>query len=171
MNQENKSGLFAEFPEISTQQWEEIIHQDLKGADYEKKLIWNTLEGLKIRPYYRSEDQAKLKHLQTLPGQYPFVRGNREKDNNWEIRQDIDENDPQKANTTAVDALKRAFCGTAGLCGVDNNLRLTSIRFDCPIIHFFLRQCLIDVIVVQKYSPIGTSPVRNLRALSFRRVC
>ncbi|MFW5706966.1 MAG: methylmalonyl-CoA mutase family protein, partial [Bacteroidota bacterium] len=107
MNQEKKAGLFAEFPEISTQQWEEIIHKDLKGADYEKKLIWNTLEGLKIKPYYRSEDHAQLRHLQTLPGQYPFVRGNRVKENDWEIRQDIIGDDLQKANNQAVNALKR----------------------------------------------------------------
>lgn len=34
--------LFAEFPPVSTPQWEEVITKDLKGADYEKKLVWKT---------------------------------------------------------------------------------------------------------------------------------
>ena len=38
--------LFEEFPAISTQQWEEKINIDLKGADYEKKLSWKTLKDL-----------------------------------------------------------------------------------------------------------------------------
>ena len=37
--------LFHEFPPIPTQAWEEVILKDLKGADYEKRLIWKTLEG------------------------------------------------------------------------------------------------------------------------------
>ena len=43
--------LFIEFPPVSTEQWENQINTDLKGADYEKKLIFKTIEGLKIKPY------------------------------------------------------------------------------------------------------------------------
>ena len=35
--------LFTEFPPVSTEQWEEVIKADLKGADYERKLVWNCL--------------------------------------------------------------------------------------------------------------------------------
>ena len=68
--------LFSEFPPVSTQQWEEVINKDLKGADYEKRLVWKTMEGVSVRPYYRAEDLEKLKHSGTYPGQFPFVRGN-----------------------------------------------------------------------------------------------
>ena len=37
--------LFTEFPPVSTEQWEEVIKADLKGADYERKLVWKTPEG------------------------------------------------------------------------------------------------------------------------------
>jgi len=107
MDQEKTAGLFQEFPPVSTRQWEEKIHEDLKGADYEKKLIWKTIEGLKIRPYYRAEDLEKLAHMHTLPGEAPFVRGGKTRDNNWEIRQDIDTEDPEKANATALKALAK----------------------------------------------------------------
>jgi len=48
--------LKAEFPPVSTETWEQTIIADLKGADYEKKLVWKTEEGLSVRPYYRSEN-------------------------------------------------------------------------------------------------------------------
>lgn len=105
MDIKKKSGLFDEFSPISTQEWEEKIRQDLKGADYEKKLIWKTVEGLDIRPYYRSEDLTNIRHVKTLPNTYPFVRGNKVKDNNWTIRQDFDEINLVKANKQAVKAL------------------------------------------------------------------
>jgi methylmalonyl-CoA mutase len=67
--------LFQEFPPIPTQSWEEIIQKDLKGGDYDKKLVWKTLEGFPVRPYYRSEDLENLDYLKTNPGAFPFVRG------------------------------------------------------------------------------------------------
>ena len=58
MSVENK--LFQEFPPVSTEQWEEVILKDLKGADYQKKLVWRTDEGFSVRPYYRAEDLDTL---------------------------------------------------------------------------------------------------------------
>ena len=78
--------LFTDFPPVSTQQWEEQILRDLKGADYEKKLVWKTLDGFKVRPYYRQEDLKHIPYLDTLPGVEPFLRGTRE-NNDWLIRQ------------------------------------------------------------------------------------
>jgi methylmalonyl-CoA mutase len=48
--------MWEEFPPISTAEWEAVIRADLKGADYEKKLVWQTEEGITVRPYYRRED-------------------------------------------------------------------------------------------------------------------
>ncbi|HOH83828.1 MAG TPA: methylmalonyl-CoA mutase subunit beta, partial [Bacteroidales bacterium] len=99
--------LFDEFPPIDTQLWEEKIQADLKGADYEKKLIWKTIEGLKIKPYYRAEHTENLSHLQALPGEYPFVRGYRANSNVWRIREDIVVTDVAKANADALKAISR----------------------------------------------------------------
>ncbi len=48
--------LRQEFPPVSTETWEKTIIADLKGADYEKKLVWKTPEGIAVKPYYRKED-------------------------------------------------------------------------------------------------------------------
>ena len=98
--------LFTEFPEVSTQAWEEVIIKDLKGADYEKKLVWRTLEGFNVRPYYRAENLKNLKHIAYAPGQYPFVRGTK-KNNHWKIRQDFCANDVIDANKKALDVLMK----------------------------------------------------------------
>jgi methylmalonyl-CoA mutase len=78
--------LERDFPPVPTATWEAAIAKDLKGADYEKKLVWRTEEGLAIRPYYRQEALGELdEQLRTAPGAYPFVRG---EGRNWEIAQD-----------------------------------------------------------------------------------
>ena len=108
MNQDKPNKrLFSDFPPITTQEWEEKIKQDLKGADYEKKLFWNSPEGIKIKPFYRQEDLASLDYLQTLPNQYPFARGTKNKSNDWLIRQDIFVEDVQKSNKKALDILMK----------------------------------------------------------------
>ncbi len=68
--------LGEDFPPVSTAAWEAVIQKDLKGADYEKKLVWRSDEGLAVRPYYRSEALVGLEaQTDSLPGQFPFVRG------------------------------------------------------------------------------------------------
>lgn len=101
-----KNKLFEEFPPISTEQWEELILKDLKGADYEKKLVWNTIDGLKIRPYYRQENLKYLSYLQNAPGKFPFNRGNCGDHKKWDIRQDIKVENFATANEKALNAIK-----------------------------------------------------------------
>lgn len=97
-----------DFPPVSTEEWEEKIQQDLKGADYNKKLIWRTLEGFAVRPYYRAEDLKKIKHLNIYPAEFPWVRGKTDSRNSWFIRQDVDARfEVGKANQKALDILNR----------------------------------------------------------------
>jgi methylmalonyl-CoA mutase len=92
--------LLAEFPDVSTAEWEAAITKDLKGADYEKKLIWRTSEGMAVKPYYRAGDVETLEWLKTSPGEFPFLRGT-SADGGWRIRENIDIFDPAEANRAA----------------------------------------------------------------------
>tara|TARA_R110002111_G_scaffold57363_11_gene97241 strand:+ start:12880 stop:14670 length:1791 start_codon:yes stop_codon:yes gene_type:complete len=56
MNNKNKP-LFSEFPPVSTEQWMERVTADLKGADFDKKLVWKNLSGINIQPCYNSESK------------------------------------------------------------------------------------------------------------------
>jgi len=99
--------LFDGFPPVSTEQWEAVINKDLKGADYDKKLIWKTLEGFNVKPYYRSENLENLNFSDSYPGDFPFIRGNKKTDNQWNIRQDIVVKNVEEANKKALDVLNK----------------------------------------------------------------
>lgn len=103
---DSKEKLFLDFPSVSTEQWMEKVAADLKGADYEKKLVWKTNEGFKVKPFYRMEDIADMATIHALPGEYPYLRGTR-KNNNWLIRQEIRVEDPETANKKALDILSK----------------------------------------------------------------
>ena len=109
MAEKSTEKLFTEFPPVTTAEWEEVIRKDLKGADYEKKLIWKTLEGFNVRPYYRYEDIANLSTVHVNPGDFPYVRGNHQKGNSWKVRQDFEVclDKPTEANRKALDLLER----------------------------------------------------------------
>lgn len=102
-----KEKLFAEFPPVSTEQWEAEVNKDLKGADYAKRLVWETPDGFPVKPYYRREDTENLKYLSVYPDAFPYVRGNHPKGNNWRIRQDIKVDDVEAANKKALDILMK----------------------------------------------------------------
>ena len=121
--------LFTEFPPVSTEQWEEVIVKDLKGADYDKKLVWKTHEGFAVRPYYRAENLKDIKFAGSEPGQFPFVRGTK-CDNNWLTRQDycLCQVGVEEANRQALDGLNKGV-ESVGFC-IDAKKGLSEKDFD-----------------------------------------
>jgi methylmalonyl-CoA mutase len=106
---DKKEKLFSEFPPISTQEWMDKIQVDLKGADFEKKLVWKTNEGFKLKPFYRMEDLKDLKTIDSLPGEFPYLRGTKKDTNSWLVRQDIVVDDAKAANVKALDILNKGI--------------------------------------------------------------
>lgn len=120
--------LGQDFPPVPTEAWEAAIQKDLKGADYEKKLVWRTDEGIAVRPYYRSDAlQALDSQTSALPGQFPFVRGN---GSAWEIDQDgIVKDDAVRADLVLEaggDSIQQL--GIALASGVEKLVKLTETR-------------------------------------------
>ncbi len=103
---ENKEKLFDMFPGVTTEEWRAKVEADLKGADFNKKLVWRTNEGFNLQPMYRAEDIAGLKTTESLPGEYPYLRGTKD-NNNWLTRQEILSKDAKEANTVAKHVLER----------------------------------------------------------------
>ncbi len=101
-----KEKLFADFPPVSTERWMEVITADLKGADFQKRLVWRTNEGFNVNPFYRAENIEGFLSTGNLPGQFPYVRSTR-KDNVWYVRQDIDVKDYAEGNKKALSLLER----------------------------------------------------------------
>jgi len=103
----NKEKLFTEFTAPTTQEWLDKIEVDLKGADFQKRLVWRTNEGFNVQPFYRREDLAELKAVNSLPGEFPYVRGNKKDNNLWFVRQEIKAEDAKAANAKALDILNK----------------------------------------------------------------
>ena len=124
--------LFAEFPPVPTEKWEEVITADLKGADYERKLVWRTPEGFNVRPYYRAENLEGLKFLASEPGEFPYVRGTR-CDNVWRVHQSLTVKCPEAANAEALKLLDSGvdslgFSLTKGLSAAEVETLLRDIH-------------------------------------------
>ncbi|MDR1884061.1 MAG: methylmalonyl-CoA mutase small subunit [Prevotella sp.] len=109
-----KEKLFPDFPPVSTEEWMAKITADLKGADFAKKLVWRTNEGFNVNPFYRNENITGMRTADSLPGEFPYVRGAK-KDNNWYTRQDICVNDFKAANAKALDILNKGVT-SLGFC-------------------------------------------------------
>ncbi|MBC7675327.1 MAG: methylmalonyl-CoA mutase, partial [Rhodoferax sp.] len=54
--------------------WAARAKAELKGRDPDS-LIWQTLEGISVKPLYTNADLAGLDHLGGMPGAAPYTRG------------------------------------------------------------------------------------------------
>jgi len=87
--------LFNEFEPVSSKVWKQKIQSDLKGADYNDALVWNSIEGIDVKPFYHSDDQKEGSiNINT-------------KASKWNICQSIFVVDAETANIKAIDALQR----------------------------------------------------------------
>lgn len=138
---DSKEKLFSEFPPVTTQAWMDKVTADLKGADFEKKLVWKTNEGFSVKPFYRAEDLEGMKTTDSLPGKFPYVRGTKT-DNDWLVRQDIEVTDYKEANKKALEILQK---GVTSVCFImsgndlDKNKMadlLNGILLDCIELNF-----------------------------------
>lgn len=124
---EKREKLFSEFPPVSNEEWMEVVTRDLKGAPFEKKLVWRTKEGFNVQPFYRAEDIEHLPTKDVLPGQFPYVRGTKA-DNNWLVRQDISvQGDIQQLNTNIKCVMERG-ANSLGLHFVDECVNTATIQ-------------------------------------------
>ncbi len=99
--------LFEQFPPVSKKEWLDKISADLKGADFKSKSVWKTGEGFEVMPFYMQEDNENFKYIESLPGEYPYLRGNKTGNNAWKIRQDITVKDYLEANRKTVEILMK----------------------------------------------------------------
>eukprot|EP00795_Rhopilema_esculentum_P014723 gene14723-5823_t len=54
-------------------EWAEKAKKEIKGADPNEKLMWNTPEGIKVKPLYTKRDTQHAE--EETPGSFPFTRG------------------------------------------------------------------------------------------------
>ena len=87
--------LFNDFSEVSSKQWKQKIQVDLKGADYNDTLIWQTNDGIHVKPFYHSDE------FDSLP------KPSNTKATDWKICQSIFVNNASDANSKALEILTK----------------------------------------------------------------
>jgi methylmalonyl-CoA mutase len=92
--------LFEQFPPVTTKQWMDKINADLKGADFNKKMVWKTGEGFDVMPFYRKENLKSLNHIES---------GINKTGNLWLVRQNIKVGDYSDANKKALSILLKGI--------------------------------------------------------------
>lgn len=98
----SREPLFEEFPPVSKEAWEQVIREDLNGADYTEKLRWDTGEGISVLPFYRREDLSAHKPKSALAKSYSNAEPNA-----WEIRERIYAASIDEAAVQVQQALQR----------------------------------------------------------------
>ncbi|MGJ5641016.1 methylmalonyl-CoA mutase subunit beta [Formosa sp. S-31] len=88
----SKTNLFDEFQPVSAKSWKQLIQFDLKGKDYNDTLIWQSLEGINVKPFYSQEDLNSESF-------------ENEKSTPWHINEAIYVNNEKSANSKAFEAI------------------------------------------------------------------
>lgn len=106
--------LAADFEAATRDQWLALVEKVLKGADYEKKLVTRTADGIRIEPIYVRETSVPALQA-AVPGQAPYARGARAvvEGLGWEIRQRVNAADPDAANREILSELEGGSNGIA----------------------------------------------------------
>ncbi|MFB5661329.1 methylmalonyl-CoA mutase subunit beta [Alteribacillus sp. HJP-4] len=103
----------CDFPVPSEQEWWETAEKSLKGKPADKALYTETDEDITLQALYRIKDREGLPFVESLPGQYPFIRGAKATPLPWKIVQEIHEQTPQAVNTEIKKGLKKGQQGVS----------------------------------------------------------
>ena len=88
----SKSNLFQNFESLSAKAWKQKIQFELNGKDFNDQLVWNSIEGIDVKPFYHSETYSKA----------PKTQHNA---SNWKIGHSIYVNSIEKSNSHALKLL------------------------------------------------------------------
>ncbi|MFT5251234.1 MAG: methylmalonyl-CoA mutase [Flavobacteriales bacterium] len=113
------TNLFEDFDPISSKQWKQKIQFELKGADYNDTLIWNSPEDIKVKPFYDTDDFTKTFEVHTKASQF-------------KICQNIFVFDVEKSIERAMDTLARG-AESLRFTIEDNNIDIAKLLEKLPL--------------------------------------
>lgn len=122
------NNLFKDFQPVSAKQWKQKIQMDLKGADYNDTLVWQSLEGIHVRPTYHADDVKKVTSIIGHP-------------KHWNIAQHVFIDDESIANSLAINSIERGAEAIvfAAETSFDIEKTFSNFLFDSVIIYFELQ--------------------------------
>ncbi len=144
----SKTKLFENFNSTSSKAWKQKIQFELQGKDFNTHLVWNSIEGIDVKPFYHSDSFSKA----------PTIQHNA---SNWNIGHSIYVNSEEKSNIHALKCLKN------GVESLHFTLPTASISIDSLLKNidtstlsiYFEPECLSDQLIknLQTYSEKNNS--------------
>ncbi|KFB02288.1 methylmalonyl-CoA mutase [Mangrovimonas yunxiaonensis] len=89
------NALFNDFQAVSSKAWKQQIQADLKGADYNETLVWQSPEGIDVKPFYHADEFDAL------------ATPSAEKATSWNILETFYVANASTANKKALEALTK----------------------------------------------------------------
>lgn len=151
--------LFENFKTISEKEWKQKIQYDLKGKDYNEKVVWNSPEGIKVKPFYHADDLEN-------------VKVNTSQISSWSIGQSIYAGNAIMANEKALKSIQKGTEAirflipdtTIDIAVILNNIDLNVVKVYLNM--QFLSKEYIDKILVKvpqsKNVHLQIDPIGNL---------
>ena len=121
---------------ISSRQWKQQIQFELKGADYNEALIWNSPEDIKVKPFYHSDE--KIENFDILT-----------KATEFKICQNIFVHDVEKSVARALDTINRgaeSIRFTIENESVDIEKLLQKLPLETIPVYFYLNFLSVDFV-------------------------
>lgn len=94
--QDTELSLAAEFPPVSEAEWRKLVDAALKGADFDKRLVSRTYDGLRVEPLYPRAHAKPVAGRPAAP---------------WQVMARVDHPDPVEANKQALADLENGATG------------------------------------------------------------
>jgi methylmalonyl-CoA mutase len=137
--------LFNDFAPVSAKEWKQKIQFELKGADYNETLIWNTPEDIKVKPFYDKEDVKEVISVATKVSEF-------------KICQNIFVHDIDKSIERALDSLKRG-AESIRFTIEDETIDVVKLLATLPLENtsIFFHLSFISIDFVQKLAKIATT--------------
>jgi methylmalonyl-CoA mutase len=141
---DNKNQLFNEFETVSSKEWKQKIQFELKGADYNDTLVWESLEGIKVKPFYHQDELENTINIKTNVS-------------NFKILQDIFVFDVEKSNKKAKDVLNRG-AESIRFTLENESIDFNTLMHDLPLvdINYHIHLKFISLDYLQKINSFAT---------------
>ncbi|MEH6618525.1 methylmalonyl-CoA mutase subunit beta [Maribacter arcticus] len=151
--------LFENFREVSAKEWKQKIQYDLKGKDYNEEVVWDSPEGIKVKPFYHADDIENL-NVESLPS------------TPWRIGQSIYAGNAIMANEKAHKLIKKGAevlhfviaTETVDVVKLLNNIDLntTGISFDMQFMSKNFIKKIVELVSNSNNVYFQTDPIGHL---------
>ncbi|MFT5753850.1 MAG: methylmalonyl-CoA mutase [Flavobacterium sp.] len=143
------NNLFSEFQKTTSKQWKQQIQFELKGADFNEKLVWESSEGIKVKPFYHNDEDNLTNNVQTKVSEF-------------KILQNIYVHNVEKSNLKTTDSLKRG-AESIRFTIENETISLESLLKNLPFenISYYFNLKFISIDFVKKLTEIATKNKAN----------